>query len=77
MNPQKIATCFSRNDYYRRWKLLNYLYYQIYYKLIGINLSRKVRRTISKQINFARELEDDGVTMLFIADSKKLFLTFI
>ena len=77
MNPQKIATCFSRNDYYKRWKLLNYLYYQIYYKLIGINLSRKVRRTISKQINFVRELEDDGVTMFFIADSKKLFLTFI
>ena len=47
------------------------MYYQIYYKLIGINLSRKVRRTISQQINFVGELEDDGVTMFFIAEKQQ------
>ena len=47
-------------------KLLDYLYHQKYYKLIGIDLSRQTYTSIPQQINFEGMLqEDDGATMFF------------
>ena len=39
--------------------LLDYLYHQKYYKLIGIDLSRQTNRSTSQQINFVGKLEED------------------
>ena len=42
----------SRNDEDTTGNLLDYLYDQKYYKLIGIDLSRQKNPRISQQINF-------------------------
>ena len=65
----------SRNDEYTTRNLLDYLYHQNYYKLIGIDLSRQTNASIPQQINFVGKLEeDDGTTMfLLLKSSKKLF----
>ena len=47
----------SRNDDYTTGNLLDYLYHQNYYKLIGIDLSRQKNTNIRQQINFTG-LED-------------------
>ena len=61
----------SRNIDYTTGNLLDYSYHQNYYKLIGIDLSRQKYMTIPQQINFLGKLEDDnGATMLFIAEKK-------
>ena len=55
----------SRKDYYKR-NLLDFSYHQNYYKLIGIDLSRRTNTCISQQINFTGKLEEcDGATMFF------------
>ena len=52
--------------------MLEYLYHQKYYDLIGIDLSRQTNTSIPQQINFIRKLEQDyDATMFFIAE--KLF----
>ena len=38
--------------------LLDYLYHQNYYKLIGKDLSRQTSTTIPQQINFAGKIEE-------------------
>ena len=54
------------NDNYTTRYLLDYLYHQKYYKLIGIDLSRQTNTNISQKINLLRKLEeDDGATMFF------------
>ena len=59
----------SRNDDYTTGNLLDYLYHQHYYKLIGIDLSRQTNTNIPQQINFIGKLEeDDGPTMFLIAE---------
>ena len=64
----------SKNDDYTTGNLLNYLYYQKYYKLIDIDLSRKRNTSISQQINFIGKLEeDDGATFLLLKSSQKQF----
>ena len=56
----------SKNDDYTTGNLLDYLYHQDYYKLNGIDLSRKKNTSIPQQINFIEKLEeDDGATMSF------------
>ena len=56
------------NDNYTAGNLLDYLYNQNYYELIGIDLSRQTNTSNPKQINFVRKLEeDDGATMFFVA----------
>ena len=64
-----------RNDDYTTGRLLDYLYHQNYYKLIGIDLPRQRNTSIPQQINFIGKLvEDDGATMfLSLKSSKKLF----
>ena len=55
------------NDYTIR-DLLDYLYHQNWYKLIGIDLSRQTNTSISQQILLTGKLEEDeGITMIFIA----------
>ena len=62
----------SRNNNYTIGNLLDYLYHQNYYKLIGIDLSRQANTTIPQKINFAEKLdEDNGVTMFFVSKKQQ------
>ena len=57
----------SRNDEYTTGNLLDYLYHQKYYKLVGIDLSRWTNINISQQIYFTGKLEEDnGAAMFYI-----------
>ena len=48
------------------------MYYQNYYKLVCIDLSRQTNTNIPQQINFTGKLEkDDGATMFFIAEKQQ------
>ena len=69
----------SKNYDYTTGKLLDYLYREDYYKLIGIDLSRQIKKSIPQQINFVGRLEeDDGTTMFFIAEKhQKSILLFL
>ena len=59
----------SRNDDYTTGSLLDYLYHQKYYKLVGIDLSRQTNVSVPQQINFVAKLEEgDGLTLFFIAE---------
>ena len=60
----------SKNDNYTIGNLLDYLYYQKFYKLIGIDLSRQTNTSTPRQINFVGKLEGNGVTMFFIAEKQ-------
>ena len=63
----------SRNNDYTTGNLLDYLYYQNYYKLTGIDLSRQTNTSIPQKINFTGKLEEDDVaTMFFITKHKKI-----
>ena len=59
-------------------QLLDYLYHQNYYKLIGIDFSRQANTNILQQINFTGKLEEnDGSIMFFVTDKQqKTILTF-
>ena len=60
----------SKNDDYTTGNLLDYLYHQNYYKLIGVYLSRQANT--SQQINIVEKLEeDDGATIFFIAEKQQ------
>ena len=62
----------SRNNDYTTGNLLNYLYHQKYYKLIGINLPRQRNASILQHINFVGKLEeDDGATIILIAEKQQ------
>ena len=62
----------SRNDDCLTGNLLNYLYHQNYYKLIGTDLSRKTNMNISQEIKFTEKLEvDDGAKMFFFAEKQQ------
>ena len=60
----------SRNTNYTTENLLNYLYHQKYYKLIGIDLSRQINMIIPQQINFIIKLENGD--SLSLKSSKKI-----
>ena len=63
----------SRNDDNTTENLLDYLYHQNYYKLIGKDLSRQTNTSIPQQINSTGKLEeDDGATMFFIAKKQQI-----
>ena len=62
----------SKNDDYTTGNLLNYLYHQKYYKLIGTTLSRQTNAIIPQRVNFAGKLEeDDGATMFFVSEKQQ------
>ena len=61
-----------RNDDYTTGNVLDYLYHQNYYKVIGIDLSRQTNTNIPQKINFTGKLEEiDGATMFFIAEKQQ------
>ena len=60
----------SRNDDYTTGNLLDRLYHQKCYKIIGIDLSRQTNTSIPQQINFVGKLEDDNAT-IYIAEKLK------
>ena len=60
----------SRNDGYATGNLLDFLYHQNYFKLIG--LSKQTNTNIPQQINFTGKLEeDDSTKMFFIAEKQQ------
>ena len=62
----------SRYNDYTTGNVLDYLYHQNYYKLIGIDLSRQTNTNIPQQINFTGKLEeDDGAVIFFIAEKQQ------
>ena len=62
----------SRNSDYTSGRLLDFSYYQSFYKLNGLDLSRQTNATIPQQIYFTEKLEDDvGATMFFIAEKQQ------
>ena len=62
----------SRNYDYTIENLLDYLYHQKYYKLIGINLSRQINASTLQQTNFLGKVKGaNGATMFFIIDSQQ------
>ena len=62
----------SRNNEYTTIHLLDYLYHQNCYRLIGIDLSRQTNTAILQQINFKLKLEeDDGAIFFFFFVTEK------
>ena len=61
----------SRNDGYTKRNLLDFLHHQNYYKLIGIDLSRKINKSIPQQINFTGKLDEDDVAKIFLIAEKQ------
>ena len=62
----------TKNDNCTTENLLDYLYHQNYYKLIGIDLSRQTNTSIPQQINSMGKLEEDnGATMFSIAEKQQ------
>ena len=62
----------SRNDDYTTANLLDYLYHEKYYKLIGVDLSRQTNTSIPQQINFIWKLEeDDDATKIFVSEKQQ------
>ena len=50
----------QRNDDYTTGSVSDIFYYQTFYELIGIDLSRPVNTSISHQINFTGKLNETG-----------------
>ena len=62
----------SRSHDYTTGNLLDYLYHQNYYKLIGIDLSRQKITSIPEQLNITGKLEEgDDAKMFFIAEKQQ------
>ena len=62
----------SKKDNYTTGNLLDYLHFQRYYKLIGIDLSRQTNASIPQQISFVEKLEeDDGAQMFFVSEKQQ------
>ena len=61
----------SRNNDYTTRNLLDYLYHQSYYKLIGVDLSRQANISIPQQINFTVKLEEDDDAAMFFSSEKQ------
>ena len=60
-----------RNYDYATGNLLDFSYHQIYYKLIGIDLSRQRNTIIPQKNNFVEKIErGDGATVFFIAEKQ-------
>ena len=76
--PYEKPIEIKRNYDYTTGSLLDYLYHQKYYKLIGIDLCRQNNISMPQQINFVGKLEeDDGTKMFFIAEKQqKIILIF-
>ena len=66
-----------RNNDYKAGNLLDFLYHQNYYNLIGIDLSMQTNTSIPRRIIFIGKLEEDnGATIFSLLKSKKTILNF-
>ena len=62
----------SRNNDYTTGNLLDDLYNEKYYKLIGIDLSRQTNTNVPQKINFVGKLKKDKrVKILFIPEKQQ------
>ena len=62
----------SRNNGYTTWNSSDFSYHQNYYKIIGIDLSRRKNTSIHQQINSTEKLErDNSATMFFITEKQQ------
>ena len=69
----------SRNNDYTIGNLLNYEYFSKHYRLIAIDLNRKIELEnpdLKQQINFIGRPEEDAIMLFIIEKKKKLFLIF-
>ena len=70
-NKQKSVSKMYWNvtsDDYTTGNLLDFLYYQNYYKLLGMDLSRQTNTSVRQQITFTGELQDDGTAIFFVSE---------
>ena len=75
----KVIIEMSKNSDYTTGNLLDYEYFPNHYKLLAINLIKKLENPdLKQQINFIGKLEEvNGETMFFIIEkSKKLTFNF-
>ena len=56
----------QKNNHYTTGNILDYLYHQNNYKLVGIDLSRQTGDTIPQQINLTRKSEEGSSETIFI-----------
>ena len=69
---EKLIEMLRRNNGYATRNILDYLYHQNYYELIGIHWSRQTNTIIPQQINFTGKLEeDDGAAMIFVSEKEQ------
>ena len=69
---EKLIGMLRRNNGYATRNILDYLYHQNYYELIGIHWSRQTNTIIPQQINFTGKLEeDDGAAMIFVSEKEQ------
>ena len=64
----------SKNNDYTTGNLLDHEYFSKYYKLIAIDLSRKIElenSDLKQQISFIGKLEEDEATMFFINEQSE------
>ena len=62
----------SRNDDYKKRNLLGFSHHLNYYRLIGIDFSRKANCSIAQQTSFAEKLQEgDDVTMFSISKTQQ------
>ena len=59
------------NSDYTTENVLDYSYHLNYYKLIGIDLSRKTNTNIPQQVNFTGKLEEDNGAAMFFNTGKQ------
>ena len=72
---EKITQRTDYSGYYTRGNLLDYECFKQHYKLIAIDLSKKIElenKDLKQQINFIGNLEhDDGAVMFFIIEKSE------
>ena len=56
---------YQKNYDYKMWNLLDYSYQGIYYKLIGIDLSRETNPEVPQKIDFLGKLDPDISAAMF------------
>ena len=77
-NIRKIAT--GQGDDYTTGCLVDYSYFEKYYKIIAIDLSKQQALDADpkpiQQINFTRNLEQQGIIFFIIEEAKETVLDF-
>ena len=71
--PYEAIIEMGKNNDYITGNLLDYEYFKDHYKLIAIDLNKKIEleNPYLKQINFTGRYEENNATILFIIEKKK------